>query len=242
MSNDNHSQTAETCGDPDRAGRAERLLRAAETLHETGGAVELMGTRLETCDERGRTATTRLTDELRHRLELTQHQRDVAEKVAERRRQALERHEQRNPGGESLTHTDAQVRDIENRYEATIDRLGDRVHALTEQRDDARALVDQLREELEVVRDQRDKAEVTAETRAQALNRLEQLALDMLRELGHPGPEQRDDTDEPDTEEPDPHCPAQVVVGGLTFGCQRGRDHDGTGHGIDTLRYGLVTW
>lgn len=378
-----------------RVRQAAALLQAVETLKATGGAVELNGVRIEPCDERGQTSTTRALEAVAREA------REEADYVAEEL-------------GKKCDELKERVTELRDSLEAANEQQ----QTLREQRDDARALVDQLRDqldgerrlhadalsasglpddigayladvptpadpadygtvadprfhatraarlqaqlrgrshtpeqvrevengyekviarleaELETVRDQRDKAEATAETRAMTLNRLEQLALDMLRELGHAdATTEPTDTAEPrgyitpediaeaagyktlhltpaaalvdvepidlsDAEtleqavhmtvgaasaawgnlagagvfddrraraaaagllrwlrgsskaadaptadtEPDPHCGAEVTVGGVTFGCQRGRDHDDIKHGIDTSRYGLVTW
>lgn len=53
---------------PDRADRADAVLRAVETIKKTGGAVEIAGVRIEPCDTYGQTDTTRELELLRRQV------------------------------------------------------------------------------------------------------------------------------------------------------------------------------
>lgn len=48
----------------ERADRAEALLGTVETVKTTGGAVEIAGVRIEPCDEYGRSATTKMLEDM----------------------------------------------------------------------------------------------------------------------------------------------------------------------------------
>lgn len=67
---DGHGEPARPTGGIDEASIARNMYAAAETVKETGGAVEINGVRMEACDEYGRTDTTRAADEARAALRM----------------------------------------------------------------------------------------------------------------------------------------------------------------------------